>query len=507
MKLSLTTRIFFLFVLAMISLLAASLYSTVIIDRQRNSLALLNDGYLPLIKTIAQIETVAGNQEKDLNRIFEVDDTRVRTVLTRLVVHYFPLVLRRNIESAEAKVALLLKRSSDNDHLSLLDAVAKDLASIKTLQAQYEDVSKVLVDQENIDPEAFKARQEQITSIERDLKRSITLISLRLEQQVSRVSMTIERRGNQSLMVMGVMIAAALIIALVVLFLVAWSLSPLRRLKEEATRISQGDYSHRIKVKRNDEIGELAAEFDAMRHSLHVRDLELKQHREDLLRSERLAAVGKMAYHVTHEIRNPLSSISLNAEMLLEDLGHGDMAPDVRSSMEAIIRETERLSAITEEYLMFARLPKGERQKVELPRVIGHVATLMEPSAMVKNIKLSTEIRAEASVLADENQLIQALINLVKNAIEAMGEEGGEIALILDRDGQKAEISVQDNGKGLPPDQSPEKLFDPFVSTKIGGTGLGLAVCQSIARDFGGSITCRNRLTGGAEFTLTLPVE
>src|SRR5204863_10209567 len=150
----------------------------------------------------------------------------------------------------------------------------------------------------------------------------------------------------------GLALLAALV-GLGVMFVVQRALAPLRRLAASAKQIARGDYRQRVDVASGDEIGALAGEFNAMAAALEERE-------QRLIRSERLAAVGKIAAQITHEVRNPLSSIGLNAELLEEELGllGGAQAEEAQKLARAIVKEVDRLTEITEEYLRFARLPR-----------------------------------------------------------------------------------------------------------------------------------------------------
>jgi len=305
---------------------------------------------------------------------------------------------------------------------------------------------------------------------------------------------------------MGVLLIASLVWCALVLMILFYNLKPIRTLTIEAKRISRGDYSHAVSNERSDDLGQLANEFDAMRVSLIRRDEELAKKRAALLRSERLAAVGRMASHVAHEIRNPLLSISLNAEMLLDDLGKTDGAGEKKEALNAIIKETERLGSLTEEYLQFARMPQMEKRPLNVAEALKHAVSVMKPVAAVKKTALFLNIPdSEVKINADENRLIQAFINLIKNAIEAVAAEDGKVAVKLSQSDDSVEIEVSDNGKGLPKEPPSDRLFDPFFSTKPHGAGLGLTITHKIAEEHGGFIKCANLPTGGAKFLMILP--
>jgi PAS domain S-box-containing protein len=223
--------------------------------------------------------------------------------------------------------------------------------------------------------------------------------------------------------------------------------------------------------------------------------------KEALIRSERLAAIGRMSAHVTHEIRNPLSSIGLNAEML-RDAAEGGEAETL---CEAIIREVDRLTAITEEYLKFARLPRPELVAFDIGELLTTIAVFVRRDCEAANVKLLLEVPAELpAIQIDADQIRQAILNLVRNAKESM-PEGGTILLGARLEGASLALFVKDQGAGIPP-EALDRIFDPFYSTKLTGTGLGLALCQQIVTEHGGQLRVSSRVGGGSEFCIVMPL-
>jgi len=235
-----------------------------------------------------------------------------------------------------------------------------------------------------------------------------------------------------------------------------------------------------------------------MAQRLAARERELRAQGEALLRSERLAAIGRIAAQITHEIRNPLSSISLNAEEL------GERAPEARELCDAIVREVDRLTAITEDYLRFARLPKPQLQRADLNETVRDLLEFVRPELDAAGVEVTLSLAPELPrVLADVAQLRQLLLNLLRNAREAMGS-GGALS-VATRGGENAvEIEVRDSGPGIPEGRL-ARIFDPFFTTKERGTGLGLAMAQEIAQEHGGQLSCESKPGRGTAFTLRLP--
>ena len=275
------------------------------------------------------------------------------------------------------------------------------------------------------------------------------------------------------------------------------TLRPLKVLREHTKQIAGGDYARRTGIASRDEIGDLAREFDAMAAAI-----EEREHR--LIRSERLATVGRMAAHITHEIRNPLASLGLNVELLGDEVGADNQ--EARKLVTSIGKEVDRLSDITETYLRFVRLPKPKLEREDLGAIATSVLEFAGSELALAGITRTIAIEEGLpDVVADESQLRQALLNLVRNAKEAM-PGGGRILLEVGKaaDGY-VRLVLADSGSGISPENL-TNIFEPFFSTKVKGTGLGLALVQQIVGEHGGRIEVDCPPGGGTRFTLFLPV-
>jgi signal transduction histidine kinase len=275
------------------------------------------------------------------------------------------------------------------------------------------------------------------------------------------------------------------------------TLRPLNVLREHTKQIAGGDYARRTGIASRDEIGDLAREFDAMAAAI-----EEREHR--LIRSERLATVGRMAAHITHEIRNPLASLGLNVELLGDEVG--DDNQEAHKLVTSIGKEVDRLSEITETYLRFVRLPKPKLEHEDLGALATSVLEFAGGELALAGIKWSIDIEPNLpEVVADESQLRQALLNLVRNAKEAMSG-GGRIRLEVGKAAEgQVRLVLADTGPGISPENL-ANIFEPFFSTKAKGTGLGLALVQQIVSEHGGRIEVDCPPGGGTKFTILLPV-
>jgi C4-dicarboxylate-specific signal transduction histidine kinase len=232
---------------------------------------------------------------------------------------------------------------------------------------------------------------------------------------------------------------------------------------------------------------------------------ELKLAQAQLVRAEKLSAVGELASGVAHEINNPLTTILGQAHLLG---ARPDLSDYLRERLTVISEEAARAARIVQNLLVFARHYPPERRPASLAEVARRVIDLMEYQLQRDKIRVVTEFDRCRPVLADENQLQQVLLNLVQNAHQAMVKHRGErtLTLRIRAVAEHAVIEVLDTGPGIAADVLP-RVFDPFFTTKPPGegSGLGLSVSYGIVTEHGGRLRVDNRPEGGAVFAIDLP--
>jgi len=279
---------------------------------------------------------------------------------------------------------------------------------------------------------------------------------------------------------------------------------------EQETVTSSGETNHWLISK----IPMRADEGNEVTHVITVGEnitARVKAHRA-VARAEKLAAVGRLAAGVVHEINNPLATIAACAESLEKRIEEGAFAnspeeADLREYLGLIRDEAFRCKNITNGLLDFSRLRAGQRVPVDVAEIIKAVARLVTHQQRGDNIQIDVEAAAGlARVSGDVSQLQQAVVALATNAIDAM-PEGGTLTLRASCSGPRVLVQVIDTGIGIPPENM-TRIFDPFFTTKdVGrGTGLGLAVCYGILSDHGGRLDVRSTVGTGTTFTITLPV-
>lgn len=322
-------------------------------------------------------------------------------------------------------------------------------------------------------------------------------IKSRIEEEMARLTATAQAREKRAFWLLAGLAMLTLAVGVATSFYARRVLAPLTVVTERAKAVAEGDLSPRPVVADESEIGELALTFETMVAAI-------QRARQELVQAERLATIGKMAAHITHEIRNPLSSMGLNIELLEEELERGGTDSEQIQLVSAIKSEANRLSRIAEQYLSVARRPRPVLERESAEDLVRELLSFVRLELDKANV--SSEVRADTDVpdvLVDESQLRQALLNLIRNAREAM-PSGGEIKVEIARaTGGGVDLTIADTGAGIPEDVR-ASIFDPFFTTKQRGTGLGLAVTRDIVEAHGGTIVCEPREGGGTTFRIHL---
>jgi signal transduction histidine kinase len=309
---------------------------------------------------------------------------------------------------------------------------------------------------------------------------------------------------------------------------------PIREVIAGTEAVRRGNLSRKININSEDEIGQLAQAFNQMTD-------DLRDTQEHLVYSEKLASLGTMAAGMAHEIKNPLVSLRTFTQLLQQKFDD----PEFRNKFSAIVpQEIEHINRIAESLLKFGKPTKPEFAKTSVNKLIEEVLALLENECRRNNVRVTTKLAALPDITADPMQLSQAFVNIVLNAIQAM-PQGGELTVKSDvgevvrlgrtmrkgmvkteegsyREGMLGEVGegvvselynrpvpvvfleITDTGGGIE-EGNLKKLFDPFYTTKISGTGMGLPITLRIIEDHNGSIKVKSKVGKGTTFIVTLP--
>jgi signal transduction histidine kinase len=272
---------------------------------------------------------------------------------------------------------------------------------------------------------------------------------------------------------------------------------PVEALTEGARRVAEGARDVQVTAQASGEVEELVRAFNHMTS-------ELRSTTERLVASERIAAWQEVARRLAHEIKNPLTPIQMSLETLLAAHSAQDARfPTLfRDSAAVVLEEVDRLRRIVDEFSRFARLPKPQLEPVDLGELAQSVLSLY--ATPPEGITLLPTLQTGVVAKADRDQLTQVLVNLVKNAEEAMKDKGGSVRVRVKGTETDAIVEVEDTGPGIPPEHR-ARIFEPYFTTKEGGTGLGLAIAARILQEHGGKLEVGGEPGQGARFSVVLP--
>ena len=280
-------------------------------------------------------------------------------------------------------------------------------------------------------------------------------------------------------------------------------ISSLRLLEGYTRQIAQGEEILPPPAKAmEEEINTLLRAFQRMHHELQARQRQLIQ-------SEKLAALGTLLAGVAHEINNPLSNISTSAQILLEESREQEDELQ-RTMLQQIETQTDKARDIVRTLLEFSRIKEFHRENLPLEQLLTSTLRLLK-SQVAPGVEIKVDLPPQLSLFADKQRIQQVFLNLIKNALDALGDSGhlwitGQ--LVNKTDGDMVEIIIEDDGPGIEPEVQ-ERIFDPFFTTKeVGrGSGLGLFVVYDIVASHGGELSVESRPGHGTTFIIWLPTE
>jgi signal transduction histidine kinase len=324
--------------------------------------------------------------------------------------------------------------------------------------------------------------------------------------QIPLIKIIFDIKSNSELMHYFLLsILGGLIVSLSIAFVIIKIISnPLNKLKTKAYEIAKGNYGIQLEIKTNDEIGELAEAFNKMSETL-------KNNTDELVKKEKLAALGKMAAVLAHEIKTPLTSIKMNADIVAETFEPGAHQPQaeglseqVKENFEIMKTEINRLNNLVKDVLQFSRQMELNFSDVDLKDLIDNVHNQLSRKLNDKKIIFVNKIE-NVHLKADKDKLRQVFINLIDNSIEAV-DQNGIIEIFSRKNDDKNSISiyVKDNGSSINPEFN---IFEPFFTTKASGTGLGLSISQKIIEQHTGLLNLAVSKKGETVFEINLPLK
>ncbi len=282
---------------------------------------------------------------------------------------------------------------------------------------------------------------------------------------------------------------------------------PVKKLVDGTVRISKGDFSHKIEINSQDELGNLARSFNEMSARLLETREQMEETHKKLIQAEKLASIGKLAATIAHEIRNPLTSVKLNIQKVLED----DRLEAMEKEHLAITQEgIGQIEKFVKELLNFTRVSGLQMARFPVSQILEESIKMIADSFRQKRIAIERKVdEGLPEVLVDGDKMRQVFLNVLRNAYEAVDQNGKIIisaALAGNGQAKKIRVRISDSGCGIP-DKDWENIFEPFFTTKPSGFGLGLANARKIVEQHKGVIRVVKKRSAGTAFEILIPCE
>ncbi len=295
--------------------------------------------------------------------------------------------------------------------------------------------------------------------------------------------------------------AVFLLTLCLMVYLIAKSLRPLRRLSESCAQISEGNLQN-VKAEGNSgEIRALEETYNSMVASLREKETV----ETNLRQAQRLSAIGNLAAGVAHDVRNPLNAIKLLSSQALDDLEQSQEQSGPVASLKTIRSEVNRLEDIVSGFLSLAKEEELRLEPSLIDPLLEECMALVKNEAASRDVRLTAELRAgDSSLLVDQKQLTRAILNVLLNALQACSM-GGRVRMFSRVTDQECEIEIRDDGPGIPKEII-DQVFDAYFTTRPTGTGLGLSITRGIVEEHGGKITITSTESLGCQVLITLPL-
>jgi two-component system NtrC family sensor kinase len=313
---------------------------------------------------------------------------------------------------------------------------------------------------------------------------------------------------NQTILTFFGITLSGVILSIIITILISRNISSsIKRLVTASKQLAKGNLEAKVKKTSNDELGDLADNFNLMATSLKDRDDQIKEFaKKKIMESERLALIGQLSANVAHDLNNPLQGIVTYSYLLLENESFGS---EVKDNLQKIVVQANRCRDIIRGLLDFSRQKKPDKTLCNVNSLLQGCISLVEKQAQFQNIKVSIALDSNMPmVVLDPSQVERVFLNLIINAAEAM-EGNGQLTLSTkcNRDTNSVEIIFQDTGQGIN-EENMEKIFEPFFTTKATGhgVGLGLAISYGIVKEHNGNISVESIVGKGTTFTVSFPL-
>jgi two-component system NtrC family sensor kinase len=427
------------------------------------------------------------------------------------IIEQLDALSQKVLETRRYEKNYLLYNNSEDLQIALeyLDKVRSDLSNLRSNAAfpmKYlpEYANRLEDYADSLQKMIRQVGSKQSKQLEEKVHRSGHIFTTYVLEQDNFIRREITSAALQARKLSQIILGLTLLLGMfLTIYLIRRIVNPLEFICRAASRIMEGELSTIPMVPGPDRSREEIELVDSL--NLMLRFLETKQNQ--LIQSAKLATIGKVTAGIAHEINNPLNNIYLTAEVLLEDLPNIECAERLEM-VNDILNQAERAREVVHHLLAFSRSRQSETQeKINLVALVKQSLIFLKNQIRIGQIVVHSEMPDQPVLIAgNANQLQQVFVNIILNAIQAMGP-GGLLFVDINKtdDGNMIQVRIRDNGPGIP-DEVKSHIFDPFFTTKSEGTGLGLSVSNSIIVEHNGRIVLDSEPGKGTTFIISLPI-
>ncbi len=466
---------------------------------------LLNQGYFPYLKYLSKIDTNLDNDKQIIQRFItekEYKSSYAKIIKARYKAHPVNKIFKQTVDHID-KVRPLFNFKNGKRFLSFSN---EEIIILSNYYSDFMESCVGLIDDDRM-LNKCKTNSNKLSS-------RINYLLKRIENNLLTLSTKIETRENNTSVYQIIFTSISIFLTIIIAIISLFSLYPIKKLIQATSIIKDGDYSHHVEFNSKNELGILADSFNEMVDTLKEKELHIEKqnqtfkenHKKEIER-KRLAAVGKLSSLIAHEIRNPLNSITLNTDIIEDEMYSENFSPqEIKPLFDSIKKEIARLVEITEGYLQLTKKPKFNKKIVDITALIYETIKFIEPEFNQKKIESEVILDKNRQVFIeiDENKIKQALINIIKNAMEAIDSDGKITIKLVEKD-DSVVINITDNGIGIS-EKDIGDIFELFLTTKKYGTGLGLFSVKETIEEHGGKIVCNSTFGKGTTFSIYLPL-
>lgn len=287
-------------------------------------------------------------------------------------------------------------------------------------------------------------------------------------------------------------------------------INPIKKIEKGMEELTKNNFDVKIDIKSGDELELLAKNFNEMVDALNNANKTIDNMHKNIIHTDRLMTIGTLTASISHEIKNPLNSIMISSDILMEYCKKNVADTKLKSFLESIIEDAQRIKEIIDQTLNFSRYETSTNEHINIKKLIKSIEIYSKRILFNHenvDFKISENVSDDIFIFGNKTNIEQMLVNILKNAVESIPDDkNGTVTFTVYQDLQDVVFVIEDNGIGIPEDKL-ELIFKEFYSTKTNGTGLGLSIVKEIVENHSGTLEIVSKVDMGTKITIKIPIK